>query len=312
MNAARLLRTYGTLLAVAVISLGFAILSPDAFATVSNWLNISRQISLLVVVAIGATIIMTVAEFDLSVGAMASLGGVVAAALAVRGYPPVVTFLAPVALGLGLGWMNGWVVTRFRVLSFITTLAAGTIIGGMTFWLTGGTTIFEGVPKSFRWVGQARFGTVPLPSILMLILALCFWFVLTHTEFGRRLYAIGGNPDAARLAGIRVARDKNLAFALCAALAALTGAVLASRLGSAHPTAGNGLFLPAYAAAFLGMTAFKEGVPNVWGTVVGALMVGVLANGLTILNVPSFMQDMITGAIVIGAVVLQKLGRGSP
>lgn len=304
-----LLRRYGTLIAVALISLVFAVLSPTAFATVNNWLNISRQISLLVLVAIGATLVMAVGEFDLSVGALASLGGVIATLLAVRGYPLALAHSVPVVVGLGIGWLNGWVVTRFRVLSFITTLAAGTMIGGATFWLTGGTTIFEGIPDGFRWLGQTRLGAVPLPSLLMLAASVLFWFVLIHTEFGRRLYAIGGNPEAARLAGVRVARDKNLAFALCGGLAALTGAVLASRLGSAHPTAGNGLFLPAYAAAFLGMTAFREGVPNVWGTLVGALMVGVLANGLTILRVPSFLQDILTGAIVVLAVVLQKLGR---
>jgi ribose transport system permease protein len=128
--------------------------------------------------------------------------------------------------------------------------------------------------------------------------------------FGRKLYAIGGNESASRVAGVRVAFNKNMAFALCAMLAALTGILMASRLGSAHPTGGDGLFLSAYAAAFLGMTSFKEGVPNIWGTFVGAAIIGILANGLTILEVPTFMQDVITGCIVIAAVLMQKLGRG--
>jgi ribose transport system permease protein len=121
------------------------------------------------------------------------------------------------------------------------------------------------------------------------------------------LYAIGGNPTAARLCGIDVRRDKTIAFGLTAVLAAATGIILASRLGSAHPTAGGGLFLQSYAAVFLGMTAFSNGVPNVWGTFVGSLIIGVLANGLTILNVPYFLQDIITGCIIILAVIAQSV-----
>jgi ribose transport system permease protein len=145
----------------------------------------------------------------------------------------------------------------------------------------------------------------------MLFLTIVFWYVMSHTPFGRKLYAIGGNEVASRNAGVSVAKNKNLAFALCAVLAALTGILMASRLGSAQPTSGDGLFLPAYAAAFLGMTSFKEGVSNIWGTFVGAAIIGILANGLTMLEVPTFLQDVVTGCIVIAAVILQKIGRDS-
>jgi ribose transport system permease protein len=253
---------------------------------------------------------MAVGEFDLSVGAVASLGGVVAALLAVRLVPVPVAFLAAVLAGGLVGLVNGLVVTRFRVLSFITTLAMGTILGGLTFWLTGGATVFEDIPDAFSAFGRAAWLGLPLLSVTMLALVALFWFVATHTAFGRRLYAIGGNEAAARVAGVAVEAHKVAAFALSGALAALTGALLASRLGSAQPTGGAGLFLPAYAAAFLGMTAFREGVPNVPGTLLGAAIIGVLANGLTILQVPTFLQDVITGVIVIAAVVAQRLGRG--
>jgi len=308
--AEKILRKYGTVIAGLIVVIGFSVLSPDSFATAGNFITITRQISFLVIISIGATLVMAVGEFDLSVGAMASLGGVMAAKLAVAGMPMAVCFTLPLAAALVIGLANGWIVTRFRVLSFITTLGMGTVIGGLTFWLTGGATVFENIPRSFRFLGQTELGPIPLLSIWMLLVAVVFWYVMNQTAFGRRLYAIGGNEQASRVAGVQVKRNKMAAFALCSALAALTGMLMASRLGSAHPTGGDGLFLQSYAAVFLGMTAFKEGVPNIWGTVVGAVILGVLANGLTILGVPTFMQDIITGAIVIAAVILQRFGRG--
>lgn len=307
----KLMRTYGTAFAAIFIIIVFSILSPDAFATWGNAVNISRQMSLLVVIALGATLVMAIGEFDLSVGAMAGLGGVAAAQLAVAGWPLWLCFIAPLVIAFIIGYINGWIVTRFRVLSFITTLAMGTILGGVTFWLTGGSMVFENIPKGFRYIGQTEWGGIPILSIVMIGLTLLCWYVMTQTAFGRRLYAIGGNEAASRVAGVNVRGNKNVAFALCAVLAALAGILMASRLGSAHPTSGDGLFLPAYAAAFLGMTAFKEGVPNIWGTFVGAAIIGIVANGLTILEVPTFIQDVVTGLIIIAAVIIQKMGRST-
>lgn len=309
-NFTDLVKAYGTVFAGLIIAVVFSVLRPDAFFTMGNLINISRQISLLVVIALGATLVMCVDEFDLSVGAIASLGGVVAAKLAVAGLPIILCFFVPVAICFILGFVNGWVVTKFKVLSFITTLAVSTILGGFTFWFTGGATVFEKIPASFTFVGSKSFLGIPLLSIIMLLLTVLFWFIMSHTAFGRKLYAIGGNVAASQVSGINVKKFKNLAFALCAALAGLTGVLMASRLGSAHPTGGNGLFLQSYAAVFLGRTVFKEGVPNIWGTFAGAAILGILANGLTIMQVPTYMQDVLTGCIIILAVVVQKLGRG--
>ncbi|MGY2896207.1 ABC transporter permease [Deinococcus sp. UYEF24] len=305
----RLLRRYGTVLAALLILLVFSLLSPTAFFSLENALNVSRQISFLVIVAVAATFVMVVGEFDLSVGALASLGGVIAAQLAVHGLPVLLCFALAAVAGLVVGAVNGLLITRFRLLSFITTLAMGTVIGGVVFWMTGGSTVFENIPDAFSALGRATLLGIPALSLVMLGVVLLAWFVLTHTPVGRRLYAVGGNEAASRVAGIQVDRYKVLAFALSGLLATFTGALLASRLGSAQPTGGNGLFLPAYAAAFLGMTAFKDGLPNVFGTLLGALIIGLLANGLTILQVPTFLQDVITGVIVILAVIVQKLGR---
>lgn len=305
----RFFRTYGTLIAGVAIIVVFSILSPNSFATLGNFINITRQISLLVIIAIGATLVMSVGEFDLSVGATASLGGVLAAQMAVQGYPMAAVFTVPLLFAAVIGFVNGWIVTQFRVLSFITTLAMGTVIGGITFRMTGGATIFKDIPEQFRYLGQTSVGMIPILSFVMIAIVLIFWYVMGHTTFGRKLYAIGGNESASRVAGVNVKRNKNVAFALCAVLAAFTGMLLASRLGSAHPTGGDGYFLDAYAAVFLGMTCFKNGIPNIWGTFVGAAILGVLANGLTILQVPTYMQNVITGLIIIAAVLVQKVGQ---
>jgi len=307
--AGGILRVYGTLLALLALIVAFAVAIPG-FATATNALNISLQISFLVMMATGATIIMAVAEYDLSIGAMAGLGGVVAAELAIAGYPPPLYFLAVPVVGGLLGAITGLVVTAFRVLSFITTLAAGTIYAGLALQISGGATVFENIPPSFTGLGQGAAGVVPLPSLLMLALLALAWVILAQTPFGRRVYAVGGNETAARIAGVRVGRVKVAAFAACAGLAALTGAALASRLGSANPTEGGGLFLQAYAAVFLGMTVFHEGVPNVWGTLVGAVLIGTLEDGLTMLEVSTPLQDVLTGAIIVAAIVVQRLGQG--
>ncbi len=304
------MRSYGTVIACIIIILVFSILRPDAFFTIKNLINITRQISLLVVIALGATLVMSVDEFDLSVGAVASLGGIISAKLAVAGVNPVLSIVLPILISFFIGYLNGMIVTSFKVLSFITTLAMSTVLAGFTFWLSGGATVFENIPDSFKYLGSASILGIPLLTAIMLILCLIFRFILNHTPFGRRLYAIGGNVNASLVSGIDVVHNKNLAFALCGALSALTGVMLASRLGSAHPTGGDGYFMNSYAAVFLGRTVVKEGIPNVWGTFVGAAILGILANGLTIMQVPSYLQDVLTGVIIILAVIAQKVTSG--
>lgn len=304
------LQSYGTIIALALIIAVFSVLSPASFFTVNNFINISRQISLLVIISIGATLVMSINEFDLSVGSMASLGGVMAALMAVAGVPMPLCFILPVLISLVIGWINGWIVARFRVLSFITTLGMSTVLSGLIYWLTGGATVFQNIPKSFAWLGTFKLGSIPLLSVLMVLFVVVFWFVMRHTVLGRKMYAIGGGEETAKIAGIDVRRYKNIAFALCAVLACITGMLIASRVGSANTTAGDGYFLKAYAAVFIGCTVSSKGVPNIVGTLIGAAILGILANGLTMLQMPSYMQDIITGGIIIFAVIMQKLGKG--
>ncbi len=310
-TASDILQTYGTIIAGLLVIIIFSILRPDAFFTFRNLINISRQISLQVIIAIGATLIMCVGEFDLSIGALASLGGVIGALLAVAGFPVWLCFLVPVVACLILGWVNGWIVTKFNVLSFITTLGMSTILAGFTYWLTDGSTVFQNIPKSFTFIGSKSLTQIPYLTMIMLLFSVIFWFIMRNTAFGRKLYAIGGNETASRVSGINVNRNKRIAFALCGGLSAVTGVLMASRLGSAHPTGGDSFFLSSYAAVYLGSTVFRESVPNVWGTFIGAAILGILANGLTILQVPTYIQDILTGAIIILAVIAQKLEKGS-
>ncbi len=306
----KIIRDYGTILALLLIILIFSVLKPTAFFTPKNFINITRQMAALTIIAIGATMVMVINEFDLSVGSMASLGGVMAALMAVAGVPVPAAFLLTIAVCVVIGFVNGYIVAKFRVLSFITTLGMSTVLDGIIYWLTGGATVFQNIPKSFTWLGTTKLGEIPLLSILMILFAVLFWFLMRHTPAGRKMYAIGGNEEASKIAGINVRKYKMIAFSLCAAMAAITGIVVASRVGSANTTAGSGYFLQSYAAVFIGCTVSKQGVPNVVGTFIGAAILSILANGLTILQMPTYMQDIITGAIIVIAVIAQKLGKG--
>lgn len=300
-------KKYGTIIGLMIIIITFAVLRPNTFLTVRNWSNILQQISLLAIIAVGATVVMVIGEFDLSIASVASFAGIITAGLLVNGYSMYLVIPAVLLLSFAFGLVNGFFVAKLNILSFITTLSSGTFLGGITYWYSGGTIIFSGIPDQFLIWGQGEILNIALVIWIMLIVAAVFWYIFNQTMLGRHLYAVGGNEKAARYSGIKVEKIKLIAFGLTAVLAALTGILLASRLGSAHPTAGGGYLLRSYATVFLGMTLFKQGEANVLGTLVGVLIMGVLANGLTLLNVPNYFQDMLTGSIIIAALVFQGM-----
>jgi len=302
------INTYGTIIALVLLIILFGILNPRAFLSSTNFWNITRQMAILAVIALGATLIMCVSEFDLSIGNIASFSGVLSALLAINGVPFIFALLIATAISGLLGLINGYIVTKFKVMSFIITLAMGRMIYGLTYWLSGGAIIFNDIPKSFKFIGTAKIGPIPYLTILMVIIALVFVYITKYTAFGRKLYAIGGNERASKVAGVKVEFNKTLAFAISGLMAGFAGVLLASRVGSASPTAGDAYNLNAYATIFIGITLFKEGVPNILGTLVGVAIFTVLANGLTILQVPTFIQNILTGLIIIIAVVGQKAG----
>jgi ribose transport system permease protein len=313
------LRHYGSLVGMAGIVLFFWIALPDTFMTLRNWLNISQQLSMLVVVAVTMTVVMVMGDFDLSVGAMASLSGVVAAVLFTHDLPLAIALAAALAVGLFGGVANGVLVSLVGILPFVATLATLTMFSGAAFLISGGKTIFgRDIPQAFSDFARSGLplGTwdgkpVLLPSLTLLALAvtLVVWVVLEHTTYGRRLYAIGGNADAARLAGVDVARLRLSAFAFTGVGAALAGLMYASRVASANPVQGDGLMLTAIAAVFLGMTLTRDGQPKVLATVAGVVTLGVMDNGLTQLQVDSYVRQVLVGAIILVAVSISALGR---
>jgi ribose transport system permease protein len=307
------LRRYGTLLGFAAMVIFFAVNLPDTFLTPRNLLNVSQQISMLGVVAFTMTVVMSMGDFDLSVGAMASLAGVVAAVLFVAGWPVSMAIAAALAVGVAGGLLNGFLVSVLGILPFVATLGTMTVFGGFAFLVSDGRTIFgRDIPASFSDFARSgiEMGDLRIPALTLVALAVLalVWAVLEQTPYGRRLYAIGGNIEAARLAGTRVVKLRWLAFTFTGMGAAIAGLMYASRVASANPTQGDGLMLDAIACVFLGMTVSEEGEPHVLGTLLGVLLLGLLDNGLTQMNVDSYIREVLVGTIIILAVASGRLG----
>lgn len=307
------LRRYGTLLGFAAMVIFFAVNLPDTFLTPRNLLNVSQQISMLGVVAFTMTVVMSMGDFDLSVGAMASLAGVVAAVLFVAGWPVSMAIAAALAVGVAGGLLNGFLVSVLGILPFVATLGTMTVFGGFAFLVSDGRTIFgRDIPASFSDFARSgiEMGDLRIPALTLVALAVLalVWAVLEQTPYGRRLYAIGGNIEAARLAGTRVVKLRWLAFTFTGMGAAIAGLMYASRVASANPTQGDGLMLDAIACVFLGMTVSEEGEPHVLGTLLGVLLLGLLDNGLTQMNVDSYIREVLVGSIIILAVASGSLG----
>lgn len=315
----RLLRRFGTVIGFLAIVAFFSWQKPETFMTVRNWLNITQQVSILGVVACTMTVVMVLNDFDLSVGTMASLVGIVAGTLLRDGYSLGTALAAASAVGMVGGLFNGILVSYVGISPFVATLGTLTMFNGLSLYVSGGTTIFGRViPAALSDFGRngiflgtvdGQHVTLPNLTIVTLVVLLIVWLMLEQTVFGRRLYAIGGNMEAARLAGIRVRSLRLLAFVISGLGAAIAGLMLFSRLASANPTQGDGLMLRAIAAVFLGMTLSEEGEPHVLGTMLGVLILGVLANGLTQLQIDTYVQQILTGGIIILAVTLSSLSR---
>ncbi len=301
-------KNYGTLFALIAVIIFFGIMNPRAFLSSTNFWNITRQMAILAVISLGTTLIMSVEEFDLSVGTIASFSGVLSAILAINGVPFIWALLIAFVVSGIIGFINGFIVTRFKVMSFIITLAMSRVIYGFTYWLSDGAIVFNGIPDSFKVLGTNKIGPIPYLTILMIIAVIIFYYIMKSTALGRKLYAIGGNETASQIAGVNVKKYKTIAFTVAGAMSGLAGILLASRIGSASPTGGDAYCLNAYATIFIGKTLFKEGIPNVLGTVVGVALFTIIANGLTIMQVPTFVQNICTGAIIVLAVVAQKMG----
>ena len=305
---ATLAKKYGTLLAFVVICAYFSI-ATDVFLTPSNILTVLRQISMLSILGAGLTVVMITGRIDLSIGFGASILGVMAAALMVDFGMPI--WLAAVLTLLGgvlIGLLNGFFVAYVGIPDFICTLATGYLISGLNQAYTKGHPI-SGLPGGFKIFGNTDWFGIPSMIFIMAFWLLIIWVVLSKTRFGRHTYAIGGNKEAALMSGVDVKFNSMLGFVFCGIGMALTALVMTSRMGSAHVTAGDAYQLQAIATVYLGATAFKEGEPNLLGTVLGALILGVLKNGMTLMNIPYYYQDIAQGLVILIAVAITSLQR---
>jgi ribose transport system permease protein len=295
----------GIYIAFLLLCVALAIASPF-FATPDNLLNVALQSSINALLAFGMTFVILTGGIDLSVGSLLAVAGAVAGGLMVGGTPWPVASLAGLAAGTGLGLINGLSVTAFRIPPFIATLAMLSIARGLTQLITGGAP-FTGLDPTFNQLGQGSIGPVPIPVIVMAITVVISWVVLRYTVFGRSVYAVGANREAARLAGVPVSRVLIGVYLISGFLSALGGLVLTARLSSAQPTAGTGQELDAIAAVVVGGTSLSGGEGSILRTLIGALIIGVLNNGLNLLNVDPFIQPIVKGVVILTAVGLDQL-----
>ena len=302
---------YATIIGLFAMILAFSTLSPKAFPTFANFTNVLNQTSLVMILAGGLTLAVIVGELDLSVGFAASLHGILVTGLIVHDKIPIpVAIVLVVAAGALIGFVNGFIVTKMRVNSVIATLGTGTIITGLAFAYSAGVPIVAGVPETFLQLSLGRWlWGIPNNIVVMVLVLGGLWVLVEKTALGQEIQAVGGNASAARLAGINVDRVKILGFVIAGICSALTGILLASRLGSGTASAADSYLLTAFAAVFLGSATLRDGEFHVFGTFIGALIIAVGFNGLNIFGAPTFSQYVFQGAILIVAVGLSSLGR---
>jgi ribose transport system permease protein len=306
---------FQSLIALFVLCMVLTFLT-DKFLMIDNIWNVMRQISVNICIATGMTLVVLTGGIDLSVGSVLALSGAIAAGLLKNGlqFPSANLFigftmlgaiLSGLTIGAVLGLFNGWTITRFRVPPFVATLALLTIGRGLTFLWTKGFPI-SNLGSRFDFIGTGWFLGIPLPVWISGIIVLITAMVTRRTRLGRYIYAIGGNENAALLSGINIRKVKVIVYALAGLLAAIGGIVVTSRLDSAQPNAGLSYELDAIAAVVIGGTSLSGGKGSIWGTVIGAVTIGVLNNGLVLLNVSPFWQQVVKGFVILLAVIIDK------
>ena len=295
-------RQLGTLAGLLVLCLILWAATPH-FLTVSNLLNVLEQTSINAIVAVGMTFVIISGGIDLSVGSVLAVSGIVLALALEAGVPALAAIPLSLAVGWGCGLLNGMLVTFGRLPSFIATLGMMSVARGVALILAEGRPI-SGFDEGFREIATGRLAAIPVPVVITAAIYAAAHFVLAHTIFGRATYAIGGNEEAARLSGVRVRFHKPLIYGVAGLSSGAAAVILTARLNSAQPTAGIMYELDAIAATVIGGTSLLGGEGTLVGALIGALIMGVLRNGLNLLNVSSFFQQVVIGVVIIGAVLV--------
>jgi len=312
-TAASLLASYGVLLAIVVTFAAFSLLRPDSFFTVVTMKGILRDCAPLLIVSLGVTVVLVMNEYDLSVGGLISLCAtlvVVFLSTQYQGVNYVLAIVLTLLIGAGIGAVNGVLVAYVRLPSFILTIAAGTVFTGLSLEIVDSQSVFQGIDPAYTKIANGTFLGFSNVVFIGLVVLLVVHVFLRHTEPGRYMYAIGGNPEAARLSGLRVRLLKSIGFAAVGLGAAIAGILLTSQAGASNPNAGVGFLLPAYAAAFLGSSMFRAALFTPLGTALGALYLQIIGTGLTILNLSGPLVQIIQGSILVAAILVSRAVRG--
>ena len=309
------LRKYAIVLILLAMIVLVSILSP-AFLQPRNLLNVVRQISVIGLIGMGVTMAIISTGIDLSSGSVLALAAVVAASLAQQPdweaakfpglvVPLIVPILAGLGVGLLCGFINGFLIARFKIPPFIATLGMMTVARGFALLYSDGRPV-SSLTAAYNYIGQGELLGIPLPILILAVMAVITSLLLNSTRFGRHIYAVGGNEQAARVSGLNIGRIKIGIYTFAGLLSGLAGIVLSSRISSGQPGLGMGYELDAIASAVIGGTSLSGGVGTVWGTMVGALIIGVLNNGLDLLNVSAYWQQIVKGAIIVIAIIIDE------
>ncbi|MDO4976599.1 MAG: ribose ABC transporter permease [Eubacteriales bacterium] len=301
-----IIQEYGAFLALIILVVGISIVSPE-FRTGNNFLSLLRQSSINGLIAFGMTGVILTGGIDLSVGSVLALTTALCAGLITAGIPAGIAMLAALILGAVFGLVSGFMVTKGRLQPFIATLITMTVYRGVTMIYTDGKPI-SGLGDIFilKFIGKGTIFGIPFPAILFLVIFGVLYFVFNKTTLGRRIYATGSNSKCAQLVGVNIDRTKLFVYGLSGVLSALAGLILLSRLNSAQPTLGSGYELDAIAAVALGGTSMNGGRGKITGTLIGVLIIAVLNNGLNILGVSSYYQDVVKGIVILVAVLSDR------
>ncbi len=293
-----------------------ALATDGKFVQPRNLVNVVRQVSAIGIIAIGMTFVIITTGIDLSVGSVVAMAAVVSASLAQLptapnlmypglSLPAIAAVLGGLVVGALAGGINGLLVTRFRIAPFIATLGMMTAGRGLANIYTGGRPVSTLQP-AYNWLGQGSIAGIPVPVVVLVVVGVIAHIMLNYMRFGRSVFAIGGNLQAARVSGININRMLMGVYVLVGVLAALAGMILSARTGSGNPTLGTGIELDAIASTVIGGTAFTGGIGTIWGAIVGALIIGSINTGLDLLNVSPFMQQVVKGVIIVGAIIIDE------
>jgi ribose transport system permease protein len=298
------LSKYKSLLGFLILCIIISFITPR-FLTIANMTNVLTQVSVNAVIAIGMTFVILTGGIDLSVGSILAIAGALAATVIKTNGNVLLAIIVAILAGGGIGVINGLLVSKGKVQAFIVTLASMTIFRGITYVYTNGTPI-SGLSSGFGAIGNKKLSILPIPVLITAAAVVIAYYILSQTRFGRYLYALGGNEDSARLSGINTDRIKTWVYVVSGITAAISGVIITSRIGSASPNAGAGFELDAIAAVVIGGTSLSGGEGSVVGTIIGALIIGVLNNGLNLMNVSPFYQSIVKGSVILIAVLLDK------